>query len=141
EYAHGQANRARSAPEYISRGPRSPLARGNGELPLPKPARSAILAAKPLESGECRLMNRPSISGQFGKRLGKSFEVADCLSAEREWNAGADQDHDDHRAKEDRRRSSVRNHHKRYDNPGEDARERFAEKVPASTQRRRELLG
>jgi hypothetical protein len=43
-----------SALECVSRRPRSPLARGNGELPLPKPVRSAILAAKPPESGECR---------------------------------------------------------------------------------------
>ena len=43
-----------SALEYVSRTPRSPLARGNRELPLPKPVGSAILAAKPSESGECR---------------------------------------------------------------------------------------
>jgi hypothetical protein len=47
-----------SASEYVSRRPRSPLARGNGELPLPKPVRSAILTAKPSESGECLLIGK-----------------------------------------------------------------------------------
>ena len=45
-----------SASEYVSRRPRSPLARGNGEPPLPKPVRSAILAGKP--SRECRLIRK-----------------------------------------------------------------------------------
>ena len=44
-----------SASEYVSRTPRSPLARGNRDLPLPKPVGSAILAAKPSESGECQI--------------------------------------------------------------------------------------
>jgi hypothetical protein len=48
-----------SALECVSRRPQSPLARGNDELPLPKPVRSAILAAKPPESGECRIMCLP----------------------------------------------------------------------------------
>jgi hypothetical protein len=48
------------ASECVSRRPRSPLARDNGELPLPKPVNSAILAAKPPESGECRLRPRGS---------------------------------------------------------------------------------
>ena len=43
-----------SASEYVSRTPRSPLARGNHELPLPKPVGSAIQAAKSSESGEYR---------------------------------------------------------------------------------------
>jgi hypothetical protein len=47
-----------SASEHVSRRARSPLARGNGKLPLPKPVRSAILAAKPSESGECRLIRK-----------------------------------------------------------------------------------
>jgi hypothetical protein len=34
--------------ECVSWRPRSPLARGNDELPLPKPVKSSILAAKPL---------------------------------------------------------------------------------------------
>src|SRR3954471_6718327 len=44
-----------SALKRFSRRPRSPSARGDGDLPLPKPVRSAMLAAKPLLSGECRL--------------------------------------------------------------------------------------
>ena len=46
-----------SASEYVSPRPRSPLARGYDGLP-PKPVRSAILAAKPSESGECRLRRK-----------------------------------------------------------------------------------
>ena len=46
-----------SASEYVSPRPRSPLARGYDGLP-PKPVRSAILAAKPSESGECRLIRK-----------------------------------------------------------------------------------
>jgi hypothetical protein len=49
-----------SASECVCRRPQSPLARGNGELPLPKPVNSAILAAKPPESGECRLSRADS---------------------------------------------------------------------------------
>ena len=45
-----------SASECVSRRPRSPLARGNGELALPKSFEGAILAAKPPKSGECRVI-------------------------------------------------------------------------------------
>jgi hypothetical protein len=43
-----------SASEYLSRKPRPPFARGDGDLALPKLVRSAMLAAKSLVSGECR---------------------------------------------------------------------------------------
>jgi len=39
----------------VNRRLRSPLACGEGDLPLLKAVRGAILAAKPPESGECRL--------------------------------------------------------------------------------------
>ena len=45
-----------SALERFSRRSRSLFARGDGDLPLPKPVRSAMLAAKLLVSGECRLV-------------------------------------------------------------------------------------
>lgn len=59
-----------SASECVSRRPRSPLARGNGELPLPKPVNSAILAAKPPESGECRFIHITSWVGDVSLTFG-----------------------------------------------------------------------
>src|SRR3954452_7694297 len=50
---------------WLSRRPQPPFARGNGDLPLPKPVKRATLAAKPRVSGECRRrpVATPSISG------------------------------------------------------------------------------
>jgi hypothetical protein len=44
-----------SASEYLSRKPRPPFARGDGDLPLPKPVKGATLIAKRLSSGGFRL--------------------------------------------------------------------------------------
>jgi signal transduction histidine kinase len=81
------------------------------------------------------------VSSKLGERFGEGFEVAERLSAKRERNTSADQDHDHHRAEEDRRRSGVRSHYERREDSSEYPGERFSEEMPASPQGRRKLLG
>jgi hypothetical protein len=45
----------------------SPFTRGDGDLPLPKPVRSAMLASKLAQSGECRLRGEDPYEGRVVK--------------------------------------------------------------------------
>jgi hypothetical protein len=57
KYALVQANRERSAVERFDGRSRSPLACGDGDLPLPKPVKGATLAAKLMLAGGFRFTN------------------------------------------------------------------------------------
>src|SRR4051812_42678604 len=60
----------------LSRRPRPPFARGDGDLPLPKPVKRATLAAKPWISGECRLRRLVP----YHQGVPKKYNVEECVN-------------------------------------------------------------